>query len=1205
MQNFSGAGGGTTTKQKTPTETKDNLRSKDKIEVLLGLCRGPIHGLVDGHKSVYIGDTKLQNADGTYNFPDAGFTVYPGNNPGETIYPLLGGFEDWRQVGKDLAYNVPHQANTQTVNPSQVILRFQVKKLYQTTDYVVDDYSTRGTIPHRARFNIRYKMVGNDEWIYPYAEPYEILGRTLDGEVHEIRVPNNSGLPGPFTFEVTLLTADTEMAPCQVYWEGFYDVMAGLYGLTRSTTINTRLEPSSAITRTTDTPGERLDGSTGIDMIDLRFTVSSLYIANPQGTFDDEIDLLIEAKPTTSNTWQKPFGGTVKIRGKTTSAVVFEYRFNVQPINVPYDIRVTRISGDLPEHYRDIVWESFQEIVGGPARFDDVAVAHLTARASDQFSSLPDFSAEYYLEKCRVPTNYDPWTRTYTGTWDGAWKVEWTNNPAFCFYQLAMDAVDGAKKFWPDLSINKFDIYDAARWCDELVPNGKGGWQPRYTFNGLITEARGIKDQLRYMAGVFNATFVDDLNGAIRLVIDKDDAATAIFGPENIYEEGFQYSYTDPSTRFNDFTVKFANPDLKYETDTRVLRDSDHQARYGAIPYDFIGIGCTDAHEAMRRAAHKMITATTEVEMVSFTTNRRGLYVRPYDIILVSDPDMGYALSGRIKSLNENRTIVSVRDPLYLEDGVVYTLQVEVPNPTTGSFDLVSVPLVGPYDGYVYDFELSAQLPEGLPAYAYFTLGAVGSLAGTPKPYRVLSMEEVESNPDQVMISAVEVNRNKTILSDSVKDSAVLEYTNMPSEIAPPVGLQVYTTTANVNGKIVASVTLTWTPSPDPRVNRYQVHYRLSGETAWQVGPTVSGTRAEILNIPNGTYDFRVGAVAGVLGVTSSITADGVPAGLMVPPSNVPYLDVGVIGDGIRLTWGAVPDADLAYYWIRYTPLIGPDATWGVAMDLVAQVTGTSVQVPLAAGTYFIKAVDVTGTASRQATGGSTAATPMGLNAVSRVDHHPLWSGEKVGCYVDQGMLKKIPGFEGPPYYVAYTEDLGVDYVCRLSLEMVGSAEIDGYNMINWPRLADMPNLTGAAPGDFEFRVTFNVNRGGIWQGWQNFVPGEYEGRHFAFLISMVSNRDKVMPVLMRVTTVVDMPDRIESNSYAIVPSGGLDVTFSRPFRVTPSIGVTGKNAQTGDYYIISNESPSGFRVQYYNAAGSPVSRTIAWIGAGYGYGVI
>jgi predicted phage tail protein len=1226
MRLLSGGGGflGGPQGARQPTVASDTLRSKDRIEAIMGLCQGPIKGLTNGHKSFFLGSTAFQNIDGSYNVPLFILDINPGFNPATPIIPVLGGYEDWRGVHQPLVAGVTQTITTVASEISQIILRLNFTKLYRTgTDAqlaalpgVANVQST--FLPHTAAFTVKWKVVGADDstLVDPFDGPLTITGKTQDNEVHEIRFRTTG--TGPFEVRFTLITPNDTAGGkfCQASFQGIYEVTPGVFGTTKSTTVNQNLAPAVSVVRTSDYPPVRVDGTTGIDFLNIRFYVAQLFETNAStGDVSLEfVDVLIEYKSTASPTWIILHGGAVRIYGKTTSGYVASYRWPVPAQADTYDIRVTRATADEPNHTRSLAWESFQEIIGGSPTFNGVATAHIVGQSSDQFTTVPDLWGIYDLKLCKIPTNYDPYTRVYDGVWDGTFQEEWTSNPAWCLYDLVTNPEYGAVAYWPGLVLNKWTVYAAGKYCDELVPNGSGGTQPRYTCNGLINTPRGIREQIRYMAGIFNGVMVDDLNGNMSLVWDREVDAAALFTPENIIGD-FSYSYTDPSTRYNDITVKFVNPSLDYQPDTRKIQaNAEHLSRFGRIPLAFDAIMCTNPHEAVRRAAYKMLTTINETEIVSFTVNRQGLLIKPFDKILIGDPDMGYALTGRIKTLSLDRTVVGLRDPLYLEAGVNYVFQTHKANPDyPASSDnpllVVSVPFNATYTGQTRLLTLNEPIPLGVFERAQFSIGSEGNLAGIPQGYKVTKVEEADGDPDNISIEAIYIYGPKYELSDAAIDRNGLDFLNYPETIAPPTELSVQTQVVEINYADRANVVLTWKASRDPRVTRTYVEYRVTGDLEWIAISEVRGTRADIYDLPNGLFDFRISSGASRTARSIWVASVGVNAGLHVPPDDVAEITATVQGDTLHLSWIAAFAKNVTHYWVRFTPALDSSASWNSATDLVLQVPGTSVSAPAVAGTYFVKAVNSYGVASLNA--GSVVPTSGTVSNFSIADEqvqNPTWPGTKVGLTVDGLLLKNLTGNVNEfGSYLFLTADLEEIYTCRVSLEMVVSAEVDGQNMDSWESLTNVTSLSGVRPTDYYSQVYIAIsNDGGTTYGpWQTFQTGYYTGRRFAISIYLGSNAPYIYPSLSSLKSIIQLPNRTESKAKCVSISTGYEVTFDKPFFAEPTVLINLRAAPTaGTYYQMYPyaDPREGFTLFVYDADDNDVVGALFdWMAVGYG----
>lgn len=861
FQGQKGGGGGSS--PPPPTNTPDNLRSEDTVEVVLGLGEGPWFGLERGLKSFFVGDTQLQNESGEYNFQGFTLKFLPGTPVADPVVPVLGGTSANTNVNLTLAYNIPVTRQNQIKN---------------------------------------------------------------------------------------------------------------------------------------------------INFIEVRLAISRLFMSNNSGTFTHTLKFRIEYKRLDQLTWTNPFGKDLEVSGKTTSTYVKEYRFAVPPVDGFYEIRITKLTDEnTTEKFSDVAWESFQEVITEQRPYNNTAITHLIGKASDQFSSIPQWSGIYKGMLIRVPSNYDVATRTYIGMWDGTFKIEWSDNPAWILYDFVMNDRYGIANYYPTVSLDKYDVYEAAQWCDEKVPNGRGGLQPRYTFNAYLNEARSGLELARYIAGVFNSTIFDDLNGSAYLRVDKDDDACNIFVDENVYD-GFEYSYTDITSRYNDITVTFLNPELNWEEDRRRIKDEELIAKNGRVTMDFIAVGCIDAHEAMRRAQYKMITANTETCIVRFRTNRLGQFVSPFSVILISDPDMGYGISGRIKSIdNIERTKIGLRTPVYLEAGVSYDIQFVLAD---GSLHRTN--LTDTLKGYNTELTITAPLPDGLvPEKTVFTIEHP-TLIGLPRPFRVTKVEEESGSPDSFTIEAININRNKWYDADNLTDIGVINYSVLPSPLNPPGPSSVNFSERFVPGRQEFQLIVSPVFDRDAykyynSKNDFEVWSRLKNSTEAFTQETLYFGDT-LINHEPGLYEFKILGKSS-LGTATPIELAPVFEFNVTNPKDLPKdIDWARINSR-EIYWGYVnPPLDFAGFQVRYHNQVGR-TTWDDAIrphqGLITTTSFYTNLIPASARVIMIAAYDAFGFRSENiAIIYREAGDISAVNILEQIDFHPDWDGTLVSCVIEDDKLK-------------------------------------------------------------------------------------------------------------------------------------------------------------------------------------------------------
>ena len=320
---FSGAGG-SSSGGKAPINTPDTIASTDQIEILLALGQGPIKGLANGLKSFFIGDTQYQNNDGSFNFELFDIEIFKGSPLGEVITPTLGGYEDYRPGVQPLNYNGPIAFTTTSPHPSQVIVRIKVLSLHtqgtdaQLTPIAGVNNTFNAFLPKTMLVDIGYRTAGSGAALTkPFTDPFQIVGKTITDEYHEIRF--RTDLPGPIEVVLNNLTYSSDVSPCIAQLAGHYEVQAGAFGLSRSSAINLHLAPSVKVLRTSDFPNPRPDGSFGIDYLCARIVVNQLVESNTHGTFAADCQINIEYKASSSSVWINPFGRPIDINAKISS----------------------------------------------------------------------------------------------------------------------------------------------------------------------------------------------------------------------------------------------------------------------------------------------------------------------------------------------------------------------------------------------------------------------------------------------------------------------------------------------------------------------------------------------------------------------------------------------------------------------------------------------------------------------------------------------------------------------------------------------------------------------------------------------------------------------------------------------------------------------------------------------------------------------
>ncbi len=295
-----------------------------------------------------------------------------------------------------------------------------------------------------------------------------------------------------------------------------------------------------------------------------------------------------------------------------------------------------------------------------------------------QFSNMPKRAYECYGLKIRVPKNYTPreqfgvidashtligkeqlgsmpeGARLYNGLFTGELteNKKYTNNPAWVFYDIVTNNRYGAGEYVRDTDIDIFSLYKIARYCDELVSDGKGGVEPRFTANVYLQKAVDVYKVLKDMATIFRGMLYY-MNGQITPIIDEPRVAIYNFNRTNVVDGNFSFEYTGTKTRVNQVVVKWNNPQNDYKIEPLFVEDRENIVRsQKIIKSEAFAFGCTSEGQAIRYGRWKLWTSLNQTEVVSFRTSVNAAFLAPGDLINVQDNhDFGYAYGGRLKNV--------------------------------------------------------------------------------------------------------------------------------------------------------------------------------------------------------------------------------------------------------------------------------------------------------------------------------------------------------------------------------------------------------------------------------------------------------------------------------------------------------------------------------------------------------------------------
>ena len=348
----------------------------------------------------------------------------------------------------------------------------------------------------------------------------------------------------------------------------------------------------------------------------------------------------------------------IKVSGKYERS----HRVNLPPARRGWSVRIRRLTpnaGSTTIADTTMV-ESVTEIIDAKLRYPNTALAGVMIDAS-QFQRVPTRSYHMRGRRVRVPSNYDPTTRGYSGDWDGTFKVGYTNNPAWVFYDMAMHPRYGMGHRISADQLDRYQLYKIARYCDELVPDGKGGQEPRMTCNVYLQSRADAYKVLSDLASVFRGVTYWSAS-QIWAVANMPAEPVYTYTAGNVIDGKFVRQGTDRKTRYTVALVSWSDPANHYQQAVEAVEDRDGKLRYGVRQTEITAIGCTSQGQAQRVGKWALLTSRMETQEVTFSVGLDGIFALPGQIIRIADSALaGRPISGRVHGV-AGRTVTVDRD---------------------------------------------------------------------------------------------------------------------------------------------------------------------------------------------------------------------------------------------------------------------------------------------------------------------------------------------------------------------------------------------------------------------------------------------------------------------------------------------------------------------------------------------------------------
>jgi len=1184
-----GKGGGGSAR--VAVEAPNTLKSKSYAKIVEVLCEGEIEGLAEGMQSIFLENTPLQNADGTFNFEDIVVETREGTLA-QGITKIGTTTESTASIGTEIKQTTPvlHTISNSDVDRARVAIRVPALTSQNTSNGDLNGTSVSLLVEYN---------------------------------------PNGAGwIQAPVGFSSVTLSASSFTG---------VTLASGSYALTSASTTEyyctgregnncrnvTKYSPSTA------TLQYQKDGGAWTTFRTYTFTgKQNLPFSLPVLEASTYSIRALMSSGTASLTYLSgnKTSGEVTISGKTTSPYEREVEFTLTG-SAPWLIRVSRITPDSVSSslqnktYLSSVTSIFEEKFRYPA----TAYVALSIDA-EQFSSIPSRAYDVKLLKIKIPTNYDPIARTYTGVWDGTFKVEWSDNPAWCFYDLITNKRYGLGERIEVSQVDKWALYDIAQYCDELVDNGDGVLEPRFTCNVLIQTREEAYKVLQDMASIFAGitywgSTSDGFQGIIPVQDKPEETVSYIFNNSDVVDGVFSYQTANATTQYNAVYVTYNDPSDEYKQKVVYVGDDEAISQDEFVnDTSIVAFGCTSRAQAVRLGRRVLFANKYENDVVTFSTGADGVVPQIGSIIKVSDElRTGERRGGRVVEKISN-TSIEIDSPFTFLSGTAYKLSfikfdatvVEVDVTTTGTTSAI--------------VEFTPALTDTIAKNTPFVISDVGLEA---ELFKVVSVSETDQHT--YAVSAVKHIPNKYGYIDDLVNPTLADTSNLT--FREPVSDVTASEVLYLEGVSIRSkLTVSWKPARFS--SSYRVTYNVNdGNNVTLDTPYPS---IDILNTEQGLYEISIVSVDILGGVSSPSVNTFQVLGKLSPPADVENFSVSAFANAANVTWKLHPDLDVnigGFIDIRHTSKT-VDYKWEDGSP-IATVAGnaTSAIVPLLAGTYMAKALDASGIYSTNAAfSDSSFAQLQQLNVVVTNQQQTDWLGNKTNVAKVGDKLTLLSDGTIDDVTSLIDELASIDL---LDFSVLSSGEYEFDNYIDIGSVAtsrvtsaieylayDLADQIDSRTTLIDDWVSFDGNvintsyvtlfistteddpssMSAVWTSWRSFIVADYKARGFRFKLVFTNSVPTNNIDVSRAEIQIDMPDRVEGRDDIVCPIGGYSVVYTAPFYVKPSVAIRVDNMQQGDWWEITNNTASGFDIKFRDSGGTYVSRQFDYISKGYGY---
>ncbi|MEW5494424.1 DUF1983 domain-containing protein [Enterobacter cloacae] len=634
--------------------------------------------------------------------------------------------------------------------------------------------------------------------------------------------------------------------------------------------------------------------NTQLSAVRLRLKWPSLFKQEDDGDLVGySINYAIDLQ-TDGGTWHTVLNTSVT--GKTTSGYERSHRVDLPQAGSTWTVRLRKLTADANSAKigDTMTLQSYTEVIDAKLRYPNTALLYIEFDSSQFNGSIPQISCEPRGRVIRVPDTYDPETRTYSGTWTGAFKWAWTDNPAWIFYDLVVSDRFGLGNRLTAANIDKWTLYQVAQYCDQPVPDGKGGsgTEPRYTCNVYVQERNDAYTVLRDFAAIFRGMTYwggDQIVALADMPRDVDYSYTRA----NVVNGRFTYSGSTTKTRYTTALVSWSDPGNAYADAMEPVFEQELVARFGTNQLEMTAIGCTRQSEANRKGRWGILTNNKD-RIVSFDVGLDGKIPQPGYIIAVADELLsGKVMGGRISAVN-GRVITLDRDSAAAPGS---RLMVNLPSGASQSRTIQSV------NGRAITVTTAySETP------AVESVWIVESEELYAQQYRVISVTDNNDGTYSISGALHDPDKYARIDTGAIIDQRPISVIP-PGNQSPPANIVINSFSVVQQNVNVQTMRVSWDQAKNAIA--YEAQWRRN-DGNWVNVPRSSTTSFDVPGIYAGRYLVRVRAINAAeissgWGYSEEKTLTGKDGN---PPKPVGFIASENVVFGIELNWGFPANTD-------------------------------------------------------------------------------------------------------------------------------------------------------------------------------------------------------------------------------------------------------------------------------------------------------